>query len=1066
MADHKYKLFSTIDPSKVNVPFNKKFAKLTLASHKKKQPPGQPEQGTKESEPKPPEEIILSENPLLRSDSSSDMGQSHTLKDDAENGHPDIEGSEYMEALQLSGDGCTQPRRSQTPVDVEALATQVTNLTMEQRVPQPEISICISSTTEEGGDDDDDDDDDSDASCITISDSSEDEAPPPESMAVSDRMSGTDPHQEPIAAPILTNDQVQRIEAFLRDVSNERREMGDKEFPMTPSPLSSARRRSRLADADTESMATTDEDWMPSRPIDSSQRLANNETELATFCSADLAGLASSKRLADDDTELNTLSSEDAARVESSSKRLADDDTEVNTLCSSDSTLNEDEPIPDVSIEIPETGSEGEPTPPRPSSSSASTSSGEEPAAIQVSSINISAKINIKIHIPAVESSSGDEEDDEPYPTPKATQSLPAAEEVYEEQPQRQQRQEEQHQKSMLATNDASEDEQFLTQAENLLNQLYGKAWQTPDVIRTLKRSSGGSGGKTPHLKPKNFQVPTAVTTVKKKKERRPAPRVHQPNESLLADFSQFKRTLHSNQTPLNSTRLPQRAVQTERRPRAASPQSKRKPQRKPQPTPRTNHVDEDRWRALVDTDSGTDASDDEDADATFSDTESSSDAADDNNGKGDITYLDLSKDEVEVISDPDEDAQSSKTHRRLDDILRSCRAATKTKLPATPIEPSAEIEPATPTVKGPTRRRLFRPNIGYETEKEAIAIVSRAQELDMLDELEDDYLPGTPVHKRLQEVKKNMGIVKKTNATPEASPILKLLAPKTAIKDSGKAIKDSGKASARQLKEQLKRSDAKCSFLKSLEGAVPRECSDKEALFYRENFAKNKEQLAERLYKMFNADVFNNELDVPITWSKRLRNTAGRCLNKRKSTQRLSTIELSVKVLTTADRLRCTLIHELCHAATWVFNSEGGHGRVWKNWAQRANKKYPDLPAITVCHSYSIDFKYTYRCVNCNLDSNAHSRSRKVEYLRCRKCQGKITLLLNKKDKHGNIVSQPAGEAKGFAKFVKDNFKKYKQANVPHKEVMTLLSAAYAKQKDQEEKQTTASLATLTLDD
>jgi len=74
-----------------------------------------------------------------------------------------------------------------------------------------------------------------------------------------------------------------------------------------------------------------------------------------------------------------------------------------------------------------------------------------------------------------------------------------------------------------------------------------------------------------------------------------------------------------------------------------------------------------------------------------------------------------------------------------------------------------------------------------------------------------------------------------------------------------------------------------KCSFLKSLEGQVSRDRADNEAFFYRENFAKNKDQLAQHLYKMFNAQVFNNELDVPITWSKLLRNTAGRCMNKRK---------------------------------------------------------------------------------------------------------------------------------------------------------------------------------------
>lgn len=92
------------------------------------------------------------------------------------------------------------------------------------------------------------------------------------------------------------------------------------------------------------------------------------------------------------------------------------------------------------------------------------------------------------------------------------------------------------------------------------------------------------------------------------------------------------------------------RAVQTERRPRTQKPLTR----------PRTNYIDEDRWRKLIDSDSGTDASDDEDADATFSESGSDSDSDKDKENKqkrGDLTYLDLSKDEVEVISNPDQDS-------------------------------------------------------------------------------------------------------------------------------------------------------------------------------------------------------------------------------------------------------------------------------------------------------------------------------------------------------------------------------------------------------------------------
>lgn len=77
--------------------------------------------------------------------------------------------------------------------------------------------------------------------------------------------------------------------------------------------------------------------------------------------------------------------------------------------------------------------------------------------------------------------------------------------------------------------------------------------------------------------------------------------------------------------------------------------------------------------------------------------------------------------------------------------------------------------------------------------------------------------------------------------------------------------------------------------------------------------------------------------------------------------------IELSEKVLTSADRLRCTLIHEMCHAATSIISKkEEQHGKQWKSWAKKANTVFPELPTITVCHNYDIEYKYTYKCDIC----------------------------------------------------------------------------------------------------
>ena len=46
------------------------------------------------------------------------------------------------------------------------------------------------------------------------------------------------------------------------------------------------------------------------------------------------------------------------------------------------------------------------------------------------------------------------------------------------------------------------------------------------------------------------------------------------------------------------------------------------------------------------------------------------------------------------------------------------------------------------------------------------------------------------------------------------------------------------------------------------------------------------------------------------------------------------SSLEARDKPIVFSDRLRDTLIHELCHAAAWVISGiKAGHGSVWKRW-------------------------------------------------------------------------------------------------------------------------------------
>lgn len=206
------------------------------------------------------------------------------------------------------------------------------------------------------------------------------------------------------------------------------------------------------------------------------------------------------------------------------------------------------------------------------------------------------------------------------------------------------------------------------------------------------------------------------------------------------------------------------------------------------------------------------------------------------------------------------------------------------------------------------------------------------------------------------------------------------------------------------------------------------------------------KEELTDKLFSLYNQHIFQNALVAPCTWNKKLLNTAGRCHLSRVGGLRKSRIELSDKVLTSADRLRCTLIHEMCHAATWNFNGEDGHGKTWKAWAHKANSVFKELPKINTCHSYEIFHKYTYMCTLCKAKSQAHSKNKKVESIRCKMCHGSIEILLNKIDKDGNVVSTPVKQASGFSKYVKENYSKVKKPNIPHGDVMRLLGEEFGK--------------------
>ncbi|XP_064637751.1 germ cell nuclear acidic protein-like [Lineus longissimus] len=242
--------------------------------------------------------------------------------------------------------------------------------------------------------------------------------------------------------------------------------------------------------------------------------------------------------------------------------------------------------------------------------------------------------------------------------------------------------------------------------------------------------------------------------------------------------------------------------------------------------------------------------------------------------------------------------------------------------------------------------------------------------------------------------------------------------------------------------------------FLRSLSLDVQSDRRHPEAHKFVTNFKSTKEVLTKKLFDLYSSTVFENKLpDFPIIWNSRLTKTAGYCAYSRERPTMVfkCRIELSVKVCDSAERLRDTLIHEMCHAAVWLLNGKkDGHGPIWKTWAQRANMVHSELPIIRRCHSYSVETKYIYKCSKCGYQIGRHSKSLDTAGKVCGYCRGHFELYVNGKNGLKKALGSTTKTPNKFAMFVKENYGSIKSSNQKskHKDIMKLLSSEFAKTK------------------
>jgi len=168
-------------------------------------------------------------------------------------------------------------------------------------------------------------------------------------------------------------------------------------------------------------------------------------------------------------------------------------------------------------------------------------------------------------------------------------------------------------------------------------------------------------------------------------------------------------------------------------------------------------------------------------------------------------------------------------------------------------------------------------------------------------------------------------------------------------------------------------------------------------------SFRRNRDQITSLAFNEFNQKAFKGELgNVVVQWSKKLNTTAGltrlqkisRDMTPGVPLKRQAVIELSTKVVDDEEKLRTTLLHELVHAAVWIFEgvSKPPHGAAFKRWAKMAMSKVPDV-TVTTTHSYHIQYRFNWACVNprCSFTIGRHSKSVDTARHRCGLCKSKL---------------------------------------------------------------------------
>jgi predicted SprT family Zn-dependent metalloprotease len=229
---------------------------------------------------------------------------------------------------------------------------------------------------------------------------------------------------------------------------------------------------------------------------------------------------------------------------------------------------------------------------------------------------------------------------------------------------------------------------------------------------------------------------------------------------------------------------------------------------------------------------------------------------------------------------------------------------------------------------------------------------------------------------------------------------------------------------------------------------------SVKEVRAQRKAFSEQKHAIAESFLAELDTTISQGQISqlskqtggIKLIWSRTLKTTAGRA-NWRREQIRIRTgplptdytteirhhcsIELAEKVIDDSERLYNVLAHEYCHLTTFMISNvrNNPHGAEFKSWGRKVSQAFASKGVeVTTKHSYAIEFKYVWECIECSYEFKRHSKSIDTSRHSCGKCKGRLVQTKPTPRQGGKVDGEGKKGKSEYQVFVKENFARIKK--------------------------------------